>query len=134
MDCWMFGWIGFGLVLERNLVNDVGWDYGLDSWWNLKFVLICNIFMGFDRNWLMRLVYILLLVIEFNCWIVVWICVECLMLIENSVKVWLVSCGGHVWREWILWVFLMGFKYGLWNDNRMMLDLWLGSYSVVLLI
>jgi hypothetical protein len=35
----------------------------------------------------MRLVYILLLVIEFNCWIVVWICVECLMLIENSVKV-----------------------------------------------
>jgi hypothetical protein len=35
-------------------------------------------------NWVMMLVYNLLLEIEFNCWIVGWICVECLMLIENG--------------------------------------------------
>jgi len=33
--------------------------------------------------------------------IVVWICIECLVLIENGGNVWLVSCGGHELREWV---------------------------------
>jgi len=39
-------------------------------------ILICIIFMGFDRNRLMRLVCILLLEIEFNCWIDNWMMLD----------------------------------------------------------